>query len=135
MSSNPRFTMKRDIARRGFVVLALVALFVVLARPLCDAYHWQGLPQSGPALAAVHAIGEAPPHGHSELCCASMQDGTLVVPANAVTAAFKSPAAAVPAAVFLPGWRAASFSLTAPLPPDRAPPLRRYYARSARILI
>jgi len=126
--------MKRNISRRGFVVLALVALFVVLARPLCDAYHWHGAPQSGPAIAAVHAIGEAPQHGHSELCCASMQDGTLVVPATAVTAAFESPAAAVPAAVFLPGRRA-SFSLTAPLPLDRAPPLRRYYARSARILI
>jgi hypothetical protein len=127
--------MKRNISRRGFVVLALVALFVVLARPLCDAYHWHGAPQSGPAIAAVHAIGEAPQHGHSELCCASMQDGTLVGSATVVTAAFKSPAAAVPAAVFLPGWRAAPFSLTAPLPPDRAPLLRPYYARSARILI
>jgi len=135
MSSNPRFTMERNISRRGFVVLALVALFVVLARPLCDAYHWHGVPQSGAAVAVVHAIGEAPQQGHSELCCASVQDGTLVGPATAVTAAFKSPPAALPAAVFLPGWRAASFSLTATLPPDRAPLLKPYYARSARILI
>lgn len=136
MSANPRLTMKRNVSRRGLVVLALFALFVVLLQPLCDTYHSHGGPQSGPAIAAVHSVGDdAPQHGHSGSCCAYMHDGMLAVPAAALTTTLESPAAAVPAAASLPAWRAASFSLAAPLPPDRVPVVKPYYARSTRILI
>lgn len=101
-----------------FVVFALFALFVVLARPVCD----------------VHA-DEAAQHEHSGSCCVYMHDGMLAVPAAALTTTVEPPAAAVPMAASLPAWRVASFALAAPRPPDRVPVVKPYYARSARILI
>ena len=129
MSGEAYSAMNGRLARGGFVVLALVALFVALARPLCD------VPHSGPVIAAVEAGAEATPHGHSGTCCSSMHDGSLVVTATAAAEAFKSPPGPVLAPASLPAWRAASVSLAARIPPDRPPALKPYYARSARILI
>jgi hypothetical protein len=135
MSREAHLPMSRKLARGGFVVLALVALFVALARPLCGAHRLQGdAPGSGPVIAAAGVIGEAAPHGRSGTCCSSMHDGSLVVSVP-VAEAFKSPAAAVLTAASPPAWRVASASLVAPIPPHRPPGLKPYYARSARILI
>ena len=136
MSSGIQFLVTRRLAKRGFVVFALLALSLVLARPICDVYLLQGSPsQSGPVAPADHALGETSHHEDSEPCCASVEDGTLAVPATAVTPTGKSPAPLLMAAASLPGWRTAARSPGAAIPPDRPPTSQPYYARSARILI
>lgn len=136
MSGEAYSAMNRTLARGGFVVLALIALFVALARPLCDAHRLQGdVSHPGPVIAAVEAMAEAALHGHSGTCCSSMHDGSLTVPATAAAEAFKSPPGPVLAPASLPAWRVASVSLATRIPPDRPPGLKPYYARSARILI
>lgn len=135
MSGEIRLPRQRKIARLAFVGVALVALFVTLVRPVCDAHGWQiGVPQSGSVVAAVQATGDVAQHGHTWTCCNSMHDAWLAVPATTVADAFKSPPAAALTASSTPGWRVASASLAVPIPPDGLPRLRPFYARSARIL-
>jgi len=118
------------------VVLALLALSLVLARPICDVYQLQGSSShSGTSVAANHAHGEASHHEDSEPCCASIEDGTLVVPAAVATPAVKSPASLLVATASLPGWLDATPFPAEAIPPHRPPDSQPYYARSARILI
>jgi hypothetical protein len=136
MNSAIQYPVTLKLARPGFVVFALLALSLVLARPVCDAYHLQGGPsQSGPVADAGHALGEALHHEDSAPCCASLEDGALAVPATVAIPAVKLPASLLAATASLPGWRAATLLLAAEIPPDRPPVSRPYYARSARILI
>lgn len=123
-------------ASRGLVVFALLALSLVLARPICDA-HWLlgSRSHSGPFAAADHAQDGASHNEDAGPCCASIEDGTLAVPATTVIPAVKSPAPALVATASLTGWREAAPSLAAAIVPGRPPDPQSYYARSARILI
>ena len=121
--------------RRGFVLFALLALSVVMARPICDLHQFQGnSSQSGSVVATGHVLGEAPGHEGSEPCCGSVQDGTLAVLAAAVTPVVKSPVFLLVATVSLPGWRAAASSPAAAILAERSPASQPYHVRSARIL-
>lgn len=129
MSTANQFAWFGKTARRGFAVLALVALALVLARPICDAL--------GGGLAALgHLVGteQQSNHDDSDPCCASIGDGTPLAPASAVPTA--QPLGAVLIAAF-PAilWFSAIRRRIALVPPDRPPLLRPYYARTARILV
>ena len=135
MSSRIQSVVTLRLARRGVAVFAFLALFMVLARPICDAYLPHGGPaQSGSIAFAGHASGEPSRQADSRLFCASAEDGRLVQPAAALTPV-KSPAPLPVATASLPGWRTAALARAAAIPPDRPPVTRRYHARSARILI
>lgn len=122
-------------AGRGFLVLALLALFVVLARPICDLSHLQGAASHGDApFVADYFGGEAPSHDDSEPCCTSIDDASLVGGTLAFAPDIKS-FSAVPVAQSFSTTYLTRPSVRAAFPPDRPPLSRPYYARSARILI
>ena len=136
MSDGIQIAVNRGNARRGIVVFALLALTLVLARPICDVYQLQGSqPHSGHLAAADRAHGDTSHHEDPEPCCASIDDGTVTVLA---ASAIPEPTSLPPlpaATTSLLNWRATAGSLAAPMPPDRPPDSQPYYARSARILI
>jgi hypothetical protein len=135
MSDAIQSPVTRRLARRGVAVFAFLALFVVMARPICDAYLPHGSPaQSGTIAFAGHASTETSGQADSRLFCASVEDGRLVQPAAALTPV-KSPAPLPVAMASLPGSRTAALARAAAIPPDRPPVTHRYHARSARILI
>ena len=135
MSSGIQSVVTRRLTRRGVAVFAFLALFMVLARPICDAYLPHGGPaQSGTTAFTGHASNEPSRHADSRLRCASVEDGRLVEPAAALTPV-KSPAPLPVAKASLPGSRTAALARAAAIPPDRPPVTHRYHARSARILI
>lgn len=122
-------------AKRGFVVLALLALSLVIARPICDAYA-AGAGTAAPAqmLASDHA-GNAEPHeDESAPCCSSLEDGALAASAAAFPAAEKPGSFAFLPPSPLEAWPATARRL-APVPPDRPPLSLPYHARTARLLI
>lgn len=129
MSTANQFAWFRKTARRGFAVLALVALVLVLARPICDAF--------GGGLAALgHLAGteQQSNHDDSDPCCASIGDGAPLAPASAIAIA-QLPGAILIAAFLAGSWISAMRRRIALVPPDRPPLPRRYYARTARILV
>ena len=135
MSDGLQFPIARRYASRGFVVFALLALFLVMARPICDVYELQGSPSESGLVAADHAHGEASHHEDSKPCCASVEDGTLTVPSTTMSSAVKSSPSIPALTASLPQGRAAARLLSELIPPDRPPDPQPYYARSARILI
>ena len=136
MSDGIQIPVARKYARRGFTVIALLALSLVMARPICDVYRLQVSPsQSGPVAVMDHSHGEALHHEDSEPCCASIDDGTLTVLAATATPEATSLPPLPTATTSLLNWRATARSLAAANPPDRPPDSQPYYARSARILI
>jgi len=115
-------------------MFAVVALLVLLAQPLCAAYHLPGHPRAAGALATATAdTGDGADNDHSAGCCASVYDAMVVAPPAAVPSAFEFDLAVLPSLPSAPVWRSTGFSL-----PARAqgapPPPKSYYARSARIL-
>jgi hypothetical protein len=121
--------------RRGFVALALVALSLVLARPVCDAYEWlSAISQATPIAAIEHAAGESVPHSEkSSLCCVSVDDGALVASAIPVPTAPK--ASFLISAVQPTLWPLAVAHRAAVDPPETSRRSLPYHARSARILV
>ena len=128
------FLVTRKQARRGFFVLVLLALSIVLARPICEVYQHRDNPAKSGLVAAGHSAGETWHQEDPEPCCASIEARSLAAPASAVAPAIKSPVTVPLASAWLM-WRTAAFSPPAPLPPNGLPFLQSYYARSARILI
>ena len=135
MTSGSRFTVTHRPARGVFILLALLALLVVLARPICDLSRFQDVASHDGALASYS--GENPSHDDgSEPCCASVEDGSLAVPATAVTGDAKSSAATLPTEISNAAWPAqVRWAAGQLIPPDHPPIWRSYHARSARILI
>ena len=139
MSDATQLPVTQRLVRRRFVVFALLALLVVLARPICDAYHVHQLPssssQTGPTFVSDHALGNGSHHEDSEPCCASVEDGNLAAPATALAPIVKSPVHLLVATASLPGGLSPGLSRNAAILPERPPHPQPYYARSARILI
>ncbi|MEO8144631.1 MAG: hypothetical protein ABI654_10485 [Betaproteobacteria bacterium] len=136
MSDGIKIAVSGGNAKRGFVVFALLALTLVMARPICDVYRLQGTPsQSGPVAAVGHAHGEASHHADSEPCCAAIDDGTLTVLAASAIPEPTSLSPVPAATTSLLNWRATTCSFAVAIPPDRPPDSLAYCARSARILI
>jgi len=130
MSVANHFAWFGKTAMRGFAVLAILALALVLTRPICDAYG-MGVGQAG---IGHLASGEQSNHDGWDPCCASIDDGTPLASASAVSAA-KAPIAFMISA-FHDGTRSsATQRRVAAVPPDRPPLPRPYHARTARILV
>jgi len=137
----------------GFIALAFLALFVVLIRPICDVYKLSsGIFRSGPITVTGHDAGESAHHSavtehgggesthHSDEtgpCCASVDDGSLLVSAVSVptTANDNDPFALPIVAVLLLAWPAVGVRQAAAGPPQVPLPFLPYHARSARILV
>jgi hypothetical protein len=115
---------------RGLLVLALIALSFLLARPVCAAWGSHG-ELAAATSAAMHV--PATDSGDHELCCSSMDDG-----ASATPSAAKMPDAKAPPAVALPfASRLLAVNRTLPgtASPRALPPRPLdYHARSARML-
>lgn len=120
----------RKTARRGFAVLALLALALVLARPICDAYE---VGAGSPGVGQL-AGGEQSNHNDLDPCCASIDDGTPLASVNAASPA-KAPIAVLVLAFHEGTWSSATQVPVAAIPPDCPPLLRPYHARTARILV
>jgi hypothetical protein len=119
--------MKNPLARSGFAVLALLALVVVIMRPLCQAAELPATALQAPSIAAEHGIGDG------ESCCPVAEETTLVVTRSAATQleGIAASADAPGAGMFVA--RAAAIFLQPPV--SAAPlPVPRYHARTARIL-
>lgn len=115
MSTGTRFPLSQRLVRGLFAVLALLAVSVAVASPVCDSFH---------------ASADAP---QPDTCCASLEDGALALPPTAAPSA-QPPAFVAVSAGSSVQWRALSWP-DAAVPPDRPPLTRPYHARSARILI
>jgi hypothetical protein len=109
--------MSLRLAKTLFLVLALLAVSAVLARPICDLDRLPG---------NVH-------QHHQEDCCASLKAGTPVVTPDAAAPSVKLPAFLPLTAAWLAEWYAVAWPAVA-VPPDRPPLSRPYHARSTRIL-
>ena len=131
MSPESHIVWFRKSAKRGFAVVALLALVVVLARPICDAY---GMGASSPPGVGQLAGGEQPNHDGFDPCCVSIDDGTPLASERAAPPA-KAPTAVLMFAFHDGPWSSATQRRVVAIPPDRPPPLRAYHARTARILV
>jgi hypothetical protein len=116
MSNTIGLVMSLRLTKGVFAALALLAVSVALASPICDRYE---LP------------GNAP---HHEDGCASLKDGTPAVPPTAAAPSVKPPPFLPLATGWSTEWRAVNWPAAA-IPPARPPITRPYHARSARILI
>lgn len=121
---------------RGFAMLALVALAVVLARPVCEAVGFaRALPGAAAAVVAEHAHGDAGHPSHdSDACCDTVMSDIMLVSTTGASGDDKPVGAvliASTAAAFtlLPRGRPAATHLAG----ERPRPLP-YHARTARIL-
>jgi hypothetical protein len=125
----------RKAGRRAFVALALLALSIVLARPICDAYEQpSAASQSAPLAVAQHDAGESAHHSdESGPCCASVDEAALVASAIPVPTTDQSPLLIPTAPLAL---RPSVVSRRAALHPPQPPPRTlSFHARSARILV
>jgi hypothetical protein len=128
---------KRGV-RKGWAVLAVVALTFLLLRPACDAWlsHSGGHDGAGHAGLTALQIGDGSTHApHDVQCCASIKGSSLVVPADSMlarTAQGKVQFAALNArALMSPVAASLRRSLSAFVAPPGIP---SFYERSARIL-
>ena len=110
------FLASQRLAKNFFALLALLAVTVALASPICDAYERAG-------------------DIHEPDCCASLSlNERNPVPSAASPISFEPPVLGALPMSWSTEWRA--FNWPAPeVLPDRPPLTRPYYARSARILI
>lgn len=106
----------RNAVRFLASLLALVAVSVVLARPICD---------------LDHVLGNA---SQQQDCCASLEDGMHAAPKSVAAPLAKPPSAALLAGNWSSPWRPAPRLLAADFVPDRLPIPQPYHSRSARIL-
>jgi hypothetical protein len=96
-------------------LLAVVAVSVALARPVCELY-------------------ESPVNAHDHVdCCAPLAHGVRAEPPAAAASAVEPPFVPVPMARSLQ-WHASGWSKPA-IPADRPPISLSYHARSARMLV
>ena len=115
-------------------VFAVVALLLLLAQPLCAAYHLPGHPHAAGALATAAAdTGDGADNDHPAGCCASVYDAMVVAPPAAVPSAFQFDLAVLPS-LSSAVWLSTGFSLPARAHSGAPPPPKSFYARSARIL-
>jgi hypothetical protein len=125
----------RKAGRRAFVALTLLALSLVLARPICDAYEQpSAASQSAPLAAVEHDAGESAHHSNeSGPCCASVDEAVLAASAILVPTSAKS-LGLIPMALSArwPLVLSRRAAVDPPQPPPRSLP---YHARSARILV
>jgi hypothetical protein len=121
--------------RRSFVAVALAALSLMLARPICDAYEQPSAAPRSMALAAVeHAAGESVPHSNeSGPCCTSVDEATLTASKIPVPAAAKA-ILSIPTGPSA-RWPSVVSHRAAVDPPGPTPRSLPYHARSARILV
>jgi hypothetical protein len=119
-------------AHRAWMAPALVALALLLLRPLCElglggqaAFAHAG---AGHVAAAQSDAGGEP----AAICCAKIKDGVVLKPADAVSLAGGALGAVLLLAIVAPRGiaRGASARPAFVPPPERS----SYYARSARIL-
>jgi hypothetical protein len=117
-------------------MLALLALSLVIARPICEAYM-VGAGSAEPAqLAASHHAGSDHSDGGPELCCYSIADGTLVGSTATAPGTAKYGSAFVIVRTDLQlAWSAPLEDRITSVPPDRPPFSPPYHARTARLLI
>lgn len=131
--------LRRSTARRGLVALGLLALFVVLARPVCDVFEASdGRGSLGPVSVAAAATAESPAHHDhgSEPCCSSVQEGSVTVPSLAFATDGKPASVLITPPIAAKRWGdGADLLAAAAIPPDPPPVQRSYYARSSRLLI
>jgi len=115
---------------RAFAVLVLLALSVILLRPMCDVLesHLTGSASNIEHISTGHHESDATP------CCASIEDASLVASAGSATEEKRSPGLAID-----PGMAVrATIPLTLQVDVARPqPPLQNlpYHARTARILV
>jgi hypothetical protein len=118
--------------RKGLFALAFVAVFSVLAQPVCAALELR-LPAFHTSQAS-HPLD--PGSGEGTPCCAEVEPSVLALSSASVSA--KSAAFAAQGAALLPSAvvpRANAAPLAPPALASAAPPPPlSYYARSARIL-
>ena len=117
-----------------FAACALVAVSVLLVRPLCEFLELRG---ASPHAGSTLAIQPTDPASHERdalPCCASVDDASLVVPTLSVMAETKSLSTIKPADLPL-AWRLAPRSFQAAIAPDLPPISRPYHSRTARILV
>lgn len=133
MSRDRSFPLSKGVLKDAFVFLALSALLLVLARPVCDVLEWHG-EESGPSVLASYVADKSGDHeGHTDLCCDSIEDGNLAVSASAAPPVERP---AIPAAAIVaPAAPVAVHTYVAWLPPDTPPISRPYHVRTARLLI
>lgn len=130
-----RYWFKRR-ARHGFALLALLALSLVIARPICDAYSASGgTAQPVQVEASDHSGHDHSRDGEPGPCCSSIDDASLLSSAVTVPAAAQPSAFVLVAAGSLQPWSAVADRRIALEPPDRPPLSRSYQARTARLLI
>ena len=134
MSRDRSFPLSKGVLKDAFVFLALSALLLVLARPVCDVLEWHGAQDAGPSGLASYVADESGHHeGHTDPCCDSIEDGNLAVSASAAPPVERP---AIPAAAIVaPARPVAVLTHVAWLPPDTPPISRPYHVRSARLLI
>jgi len=121
--------------RRGFAVLAFLALSILLARPVCNAMEPAN---AAPGFAHAGAAFQDLDTGHSDhesgLCCVSVDEASPIPPAGVAAASGKGSAGPLPAAkaslrrAIAAPWHVAGHRS---LPPPLSLP---YHARTARIL-
>lgn len=126
----------RKLATHGCAVLALLALTLVIARPICDAYAAaNGSSEAAHVAADGHGDND---HSHGDEpgpCCSSIDDASLLGSANVTSASAKPATFVVVPASSRQAWSAVPGRLLASEPPDRPPLCRPYHARTARLLI
>lgn len=133
MSRDRSFPLSKGVLKDAFVFLALSALLLVLARPVCDVLEWHDAEESGPSGLASYVADESGHHeGHTDPCCDSIEDGNLAVSASAAPPVERP---AIPAAIVAPARPVAVHTHVAWLPPDTPPISRPYHVRTARLLI
>lgn len=121
---------------RGVVALALLALSVVMARPICDAYALgTSASQPAPEAAAQHGAGGAAHHsGDSGTCCDAVSGTELVVTAFAAPVGKEATSVVLVRSAFAAAWPAVPGRRVVRHAPQAPPRTLAYHIRSARIL-
>ena len=133
---SPNALFRRGFVRRGLAVVALLALSLVIARPICDAYAaGTGTPEPAQVVAHDH---DANDHSHGDApgpCCSSIDDGAVMGSATVVSVigADSTPFMVLAARPWEAGPSAERRSALEP--PDRPPLSLPYHARTTRLLI
>lgn len=112
-------------ARRGFVMLALVALSLLLLRPLCEAFE----ARAGHSPAASAAATQAGP----AVCC-SLSEPVFAASAEAIAPLAKPIALGAAPALVARAYRSAAPAVRIAAASAFPPRTPAYYVRSARIL-
>lgn len=119
--------------------LGLLALFVVLARPICDVLEASSRHGSfGPVAVAAAATADSPVHHDhgSEPCCSSIQEGSVTVPSLSFATDGMPAPGIIPPPIAAKRWgNRPDLLAAAAIPPDPPPIQRSYFARSSRLLI